>query len=104
MLTQVVQNINFSIILHAHISALIATMGDVNAAVERLLGGGLQVKAFVSLSCLLNNPIFMVLTQQFHFHCLNSTISFSGAEPWVKLFLCDGLEAILVTRRWARIK
>ena len=26
------------------ISALIATMGDVNAAVERLLGGGLQVK------------------------------------------------------------
>ena len=26
-----------------HISALIATMGDVNAAVERLLGGGLQV-------------------------------------------------------------
>ena len=31
-------------------------------------------------------------------------ISFSGSEPWVKLFLCDGLEAILVTHRWARIK
>jgi ubiquilin len=28
----------------ANIQALIATMGDVNAAVERLLGGGLQVK------------------------------------------------------------
>jgi ubiquilin len=26
----------------ANIQALIATMGDVNAAVERLLGGGLQ--------------------------------------------------------------
>ena len=60
-------------------------MGDVNAAVERLLGGGLQVKLLI--------------------HCfVNSTIPFSGAEPWVKLFLCDGLEAILVTRRWARIK
>ena len=58
VLTQDVQNIHFSIILHAHISALIATMGDVNAAVERLLGGGLQVKAFDSLSCQLNNLIF----------------------------------------------
>ena len=32
------------------------------------------------------------------------TIQFSGSEPWVKLFLCDGLKAILVTHRWAGIR
>ena len=70
----------------SNFAALIATMGDVNAAVERLLGGGLQVMT------LMINALFLSIQ--------NNQIFRGRALGENNFSVIDGLEAILVTHRW----